>query len=41
VARMGENRNIYRLIVGNLKAKKQSGKPMRSRNLILIKMVKK
>jgi hypothetical protein len=29
VARMGEKRNVYKVFVGNLKAKKQSGTPRR------------
>jgi hypothetical protein len=29
VARMGEMRNVFRMLVGNLKAKKESGTPRR------------
>lgn len=41
VARMGEKRNVFRLLVGSVKAKKQFGTHRRWRKLTLIRMVKK
>jgi hypothetical protein len=41
VARMGKKRNVFRVLVGNLKAKKESETPRHWWKMILTRMVKK